>query len=326
MTNSTTDSNDIALTDLHPDKADMVADVLRGLTATPKWLSSMYFYDERGSELFDAICETEEYYPTRTELGIMEKHITDIAATLGSHVTLIEYGSGSSLKTRTLLAHLDDMAAYVPVEISKEHLLNTAENLSALFPRLEILPVCADFTTTLDIPAPTKTSARNIVYFPGSTIGNFDPEDALELLKNMRRDAGDNGGVLIGVDLEKDRGTLERAYNDAGGITAAFNLNALEHLNRELGSNFDLGNFSHRAIWNEKAHAIEMHLVSQRLQDVGIGGRTIHFEAGETIHTESSYKYTLPRFAALAERAGFKVASVWLDEQSLFSVQYLEPR
>lgn len=319
----TQDSNDLELLDLHPARKDMLADVLNGLKADEKWLSSMYFYDERGSKLFDEICELPEYYPTRTELSIMEANIGEMCDLLGPHAMLVEFGSGSSLKTRILLEHMDDLAAYVPVEISRDHLMNSAERLQAQFPGMEILPVCADFTQDFTLPEPSHPPLRNIVYFPGSTIGNFDPEDALDLLKGMARIGGSGGGVLIGVDLEKDVATLERAYNDAAGVTAQFNLNVLERLDRELGADFDLAAFTHEAVWNPQRHRIEMHLMSERDQVVNIRGERIAFAKGETIHTESSYKFTLDRFANLAAQAGLTVERVWMDEKKMFSVQYL---
>lgn len=315
--------NDFRLHDYHPRPKDMLADILQGLTAPAKWLSSMYFYDERGSKLFDEICELPEYYPTRTEIAIMEKHADEIAELLGPHVLLVEFGSGSATKIRILLEHLDHPAAYVPVEISREHLLMSAERLQALFPGIELLPVCADFTQDFALPEPSQPALRNIVYFPGSTIGNFDPEDALDLLKRMAMLAGNGGGVLIGVDLEKDPAILERAYNDESGVTAQFNLNILERINRELDADFNLDRFRHKAIWNPQRFCIEMHLVSEVVQSVNIRGNEIRFSAGETIHTESSYKFTVERFANLAAQAGLTVEQVWTDEQRMFSVQYL---
>lgn len=320
------EAQNLDLHDFHPAKSGMRADVLAGLRAQEKWLSSMYFYDERGSQLFDEICELPEYYPTRTELEIMDTHIGEMCELIGPHAMLIEYGSGSSLKTRTLLEHMDDPAAYVPVEISREHLMNSAEALARQFPSIEILPVCADFTAPFDLPKPAHPPLRNMVYFPGSTIGNFDPADALDLLKNMRHNAGEGGGVLIGVDLEKDVEILERAYNDKAGVTAQFNLNILARLNRELGADFDLHAFEHKAIWNPDEHRIEMHLISKKPQTVTVAGEKIEFREGESIHTESSYKFTLERFAKLAESAGLNVEKVWTDTRPLFSVQYLTVR
>lgn len=317
---------EIELLDFHPPRKDMLADVLRGLQAREKWLSSMYFYDERGSRLFDEICELPEYYPTRTELSIMDAHIEEMCDALGPHCMLVEFGSGSSLKTRALLEHLDTPAAYVPVEISREHLVNSAEQLHAQFPGIEILPVCADFTQDFELPESSQPPLRTVVYFPGSTIGNFDPEDALDLLRRMAGLAGEGGGVLIGVDLEKDSAMLERAYNDKAGVTAQFNLNILERLNRELGADFDQDGFAHEAIWNASRHRIEMHLVSRRAQRVTLRDHTVSFALGESIHTESSYKFTLERFANLAAQGGLTVDQVWMDERGLFSVQYLSVR
>lgn len=323
MNNEHPETSDVALTDFHPPRKDMLEDVVRGLRADPKWLSSMYFYDERGSKLFDEICELPEYYPTRTELSIMNSNIGEICELLGPHAMLVEFGSGSSMKTRILLENMDALSAYVPVEISREHLLNSAQQLHEQFPGVEVLPVCADFTQDFELPTPAHPPLRTVVYFPGSTIGNFDPEDALDLLRQMARLAGPGGGVLIGVDLEKDVATLERAYNDSSGVTAQFNLNILERLDRELGANFDLDGFRHKTIWNSGRHRIEMHLESLRNQTVKIRDVEMTFRKGETIHTESSYKFTLSRFAALAAQAGLTVEQVWTDDKSLFSVQYL---
>jgi dimethylhistidine N-methyltransferase len=297
-----------------------LADVTEGLRSSPKTLPCKYFYDERGSELFDDICELEAYYPTRTELKIMRDTAPEIANALGSAVRLVEYGSGSSIKTRILLDHLLDPAAYVPVDISAEHLTRSAAELSRLYPGLKVLPVCADFTR--DFPLPEVPGAkRTVVYFPGSTIGNFAPEDATAFLRGIATLCGTGGGLLIGVDLVKDRRVLERAYNDEEGVTAAFNLNLLRRVNRELGANFELDDFLHVARWNPNEKRIEMHLTSERDQQVQLGEHQISFAKGETIHTESSYKYQLESFARLAAEAGFERAGVWTDERDWFSVQ-----
>lgn len=314
----------VELLDQHPTQKDLKADVLNGLKQPLKWISSMYFYDARGSQLFDAICELPEYYPTRTELAIMERYANEMCALLGPKVSLIEFGSGSSVKIRILLDHLDRPTAYVPVEISREHLLTSARELEQDYPQVQILPVCADFTAPFDLPQPRPVPLRNVVYFPGSTIGNFEPPDALALLRQMRRVAKDNGALLIGVDLKKDPAILERAYNDAAGVTAAFNKNILQRLNRELGTDFDLNHFHHQAVWNASESRIEMRLVSDRRQTVHIAGESIDFESGEAIHTESSYKYLPEEFARLAGQAGFVLERVWTDPDGLFSVQYLE--
>ena len=313
-----------AVTDFEPAVPDAVAEVLAGLRQPQKEVLPKYFYDERGSQLFDAICELPEYYPTRTELGIMRGHIDDMAHLIGPLASLIEFGSGSSLKTRILLEHMVQPAAYVPVDISRDHLLNTAEELSRRFPAIEVLPVTADFTHLFDLPKPRVMPERNIVYFPGSTIGNFHPPEALELLKVMRQEAKTGGALLIGVDLKKDVEILEAAYNDTAGITAEFNLNVLRRFNRELNADFELDAFRHRAIYNTELGRIEMYLVSQRAQIVTVAGSEIGFSAGEAILTECSYKYAVDEFAALAEQAGFELREVWTDDDRLFSVQYLE--
>jgi len=312
-------------------------DVLHGLRQAQKTLPSKYLYDRRGSLLFDQICELDEYYPTRTELAITQKHAAEIAAMLGPNCLLIEYGSGSSLKTRLLLDHLEDAAGYVPVDISREHLLAAAKSLSKSYPDLEIIPVCADFTGPFEIPDPRRPAARRVIYFPGSTIGNFTRRQAAELLANMAETAAPaaavsnqcdslatrSGGVLIGVDLKKDATTLERAYNDSPGVTAAFNLNVLHRINRQLDADFAIDAFEHEARYEPRLGRMEMHLVSRKDQSVEIGGEMIQFERGETIHTENSHKYSLDDFREMASKAGLKVEKIWLDDQKLFSVQYL---
>lgn len=319
----TATADEPGLADQHPTRSDMCADVLAGLRASQKWISSMYFYDARGSELFDRICELPEYYPTRTETAILRDNAESISATIGPGVELIEPGSGSGEKARLLLRALVDPVAYVPVEISRDHLVQSAAALNTEFPGIEVLPVCADFSRPFEAPEPSRRARRRVVFFPGSTIGNFEPEDACELLANFREVAGPGGALLVGVDLRKDPAVLERAYDDAAGVTAEFNLNLLVRLNRDLGSDFDIGAFGHRAVWNDGASRIEMHLVSRVSQTVAICGETIAFEAGESIHTESSNKYSLERFAALAGDAGLTVERVWVDPDALFSVQLL---
>lgn len=313
------------IADFSPDDDVMLADVLRGLALPAKNIPSLYFYDQRGSELFDAITTLPEYYPTRTEIAILEAHGAEMAAALGPGVRLIELGSGSAQKTELLLAHLESPAAYVPVEISREHLLASAARIAADFPGLEVLPVTADFTEPFELPEPRHgTVRRNVAFFPGSTIGNFPRPMAADLLRATRREVGAGGAMLIGVDLVKDRATLERAYNDAAGVTAAFNLNLLVRLNRELGADFDPGAFRHEAVWDEAAGRIEMRLVSTRAQTVRLAGQSFAFAAGEVLVTEYSHKYSLEAFGALAAANGFTVARVWTDPDRLFSVQLLE--
>lgn len=315
-----------ALRDLHdcgPDVSGIYEDVVEGLRRAQKTLPCKYFYDERGSQLFDAICELDEYYPTRTETAILQGCMGEIAERLGDDCRLVEYGSGSSTKTRLILDGVAGLRVYVPVDISRDHLHATARRLSCDYPRLTISPVCADYTRPFSLPHATEKIASTAVFFPGSTIGNFDPEEAEEFLAAIARLVGPGGGLLIGVDLKKDPGVLHAAYNDAKGVTAEFNLNALRHINRMLDADFDLGSFRHHAFYNEELGRIEMHLRSETDQTVTVGHERFHFREGETIHTECSYKYSLPQFAALAGKAGFAVEQVWTDPEERFSVQWL---
>ena len=309
---------------LMEDTTIFLQDVDAGLHATPKWLPSKYFYDQTGSALFDQICELEEYYPTRTEIAILQAHAAEMAQSLGPRILLIEYGSGSSTKTPLLLNQLEQPAGYAPIDVSGGHLARAAAMIDADYPNLPVFPVCADFTAPFELPT-VPQAARQIVYFPGSTIGNFSPPDAERLLQNIAHVCGRQGGALIAVDLKKDRATLERAYNDAAGITAAFNRNILVRINRELDTDFNLDQFAHRAFYNEAAERIEMHLDSLVSQVVYLNGRSISFDKGESIRTEYSYKYSLEGFRDMATAAGLHVQHVWTDPQQLFSVQYLTP-
>lgn len=313
----------IRLHDLHPSTDDIRGDVLAGLSRQPRRLPSKYFYDARGSALFERICEQPEYYLTRTELAIMRSHVADIAAALGPDVLLVEYGSGSGVKTRLLLEHLVSPVAYVPVEISRSALMASVERLGVAFPFVEMLPVCADFTEPFALPRPVRPQRRNVVYFPGSTIGNFDNRDAVGLLRQMRSEMGEGGAAVVGVDLVKDRAVIEAAYNDAAGVTAAFTLNMLERFNRELDADFDLDGFAHRAQYNPMAERIETFIVSRREQDVHVAGQCFHFAAGEAMLVEYSCKYSPESFARLAARAGLRVERMWTDPAKLFSVQCL---
>jgi dimethylhistidine N-methyltransferase len=312
--------------------------VLRGLQSAPKRLSPTYFYDERGSQLFDAICELPEYYITRTETGILETHAQEIADRIGPNALLVELGSGASTKTRLLLDRLPDLAAYVPVDISRTHLMAAARRIGAAYPGLEVLPACADFTQAFPLPKSKRTPSRVVVFFPGSTIGNFDPPAAIELMKVMRGIAcgaasrlGTSpgtkitaGGLVIGFDLVKDPAVLERAYDDSAGVTAEFNLNVLRRLNRDLGADFDLQAFRHQALWVPEAHRIEMRLVSTAPQTVTIAGEAISFAVNEPIITEHCHKYTPGLFAAQAGAAGWIARQTWADARDYFHVQYLE--
>lgn len=302
----------------------MFADILAGLARRPKRLSSKYFYDERGSMLFERICRQPEYYLTRTELAIMREHVAAMAQALGPEVLLVEYGSGSGAKTRLLLEHLQAPVAYVPIEISAVALDASVARLALRFPEVEMLPVCADFAGPVTLPRPRRKPRRHALYFPGSTLGNFDTREALALLRRMRDEAGPGGAVLIGIDLKKDPAEIEAAYNDAAGITATFTLNMLERFNRELGADFDLAAFQHRARYNQMAGRIETFIVSTRDQQVHVGDARIAFAAGEVMQVEISCKYSPDEFAVLARRAGLRVTRVWTDPAVRFSVQLLE--
>lgn len=300
-------------------------DVLKGLSENQKYIPSKYFYDERGSELFEKITYLDEYYLTDAEINILKDNIDEIAKLAGRKAIIIEPGSGSSKKTRLLLENFDSPAAYIPVDISEEFLLKTVNNLRMEYPKITIIPVFEDYTSIFKLPNLGDEYDNQLVFYPGSTIGNFDPSDARSFLKNIASITDPNSSLIIGVDLKKDRETLEAAYNDSSGITADFNKNILRRLNRELNADFDLDTFSHRAFYNEKEGRIEMHLVSEIHQSVTIADREIEFEKGESIHTENSYKYTLDEFRNLVSES-YSVKKVWTDENDYFSVQYLEKR
>ena len=300
---------------------DFRTDVLAGLGASPKSLPCKYFYDAAGTLLFDRICELREYYPTRTEIGILRQHAREMAWLIGPRARLVELGSGNSTKTRILLDQLPDLDAYVPVDISPESLARATRELGRDYPALRVTPVVADYTEPFDLPK-TERVARTVAFFPGSTIGNLEPEDAREFLRVVAGLCQGSGGLLIGVDLKKDRNMLEAAYDDDEGVTAAFNTNILARINRELEGRFDLAAFRHRAFYDEAEGRIEMQLVSRRPQSVQVGASVFRFDEGEPITTEYSYKYDVGEFAALAKSAGFTCVRIWTDEQRLFSVQY----
>lgn len=314
----------LVLDDQAPEHAEALRDLLRGLQREEKWISSIYFYDATGSVLFDRITELPEYYLTRTETAIMREHGADMARIVGPEALVIEPGSGAGEKIRLLLRALDSPVAYVPIEIAREHLRKSAALLNRDFPDLEVLPVWGDFTQALDMPEPERKARRRIVYFPGSTLGNFEPDDAAELLRNFARMVGEDGAALVGVDLAKEAALIEPAYNDSAGVTAAFNRNMLVHINRRFGADFDPEGFVHHAFYDRAQGRIEMHLKSLDEQTLHLGGQSIRIARGETIHTESSYKYSDQRFAALAKRGGFRLAKTWKDEDEMFSVRYLE--
>jgi L-histidine Nalpha-methyltransferase len=305
--------------DLAPRADELRRAVVAGLSQPKKQLSCALLYDARGSALFEEICDLEEYYPTRTEIAILERCRDEIAAQLGAGVTVVDLGSGSSRKIDILLTSLRSPAAYVPVDISRDYLREASARIARRHPGLCVAPVCADYTEHLDLPAGVPHE-RVVVFFPGSTIGNLAPPEAERFLRRMGQLAGPGGSLLIGVDTDKDPRLLEAAYDDARGVTAAFNLNLLARLNRELGADFDLEAFTHRAIYDRRRRRVEMHLVSACDQIVTVGGAAVRFAAGETIHTESSHKYPPEAFAKLAERAGWRRRRCWIDDQALFSV------
>jgi dimethylhistidine N-methyltransferase len=312
-----------AFVDLHPDADRFLEEVTAGLSRPLKELPPKYFYDERGSALFEAICRLPEYYLTRAELAIMRDHADEMARHVGPDCAVIEYGSGSGRKTRLLLKALSPVA-YVPIDIARAQLQATAAEIASEFPGLAVTAVCADYSRPFRLPRlAALPPRRRMVYFPGSTIGNLSLPEAAAFLANARRLVGPGGGMLVGVDLKKDPARLNAAYNDARGITAAFNLNLLSRINRELDADFDLASFRHHAFYNDALGRIEMHLVSLGDQRVRVGRAGFGFRGGETIHTENSYKYSVDEFGALASSAGFDPGRCWTDGARQFAVHYL---
>ena len=297
----------------------LLSDIRQGLRQAPKRLPSQYFYDERGSQLFDQIGELEEYYLTRCELQIMQRYTPEMVACLPAAGALIEFGSGSSIKTRQLLDRFRDLQVYVPIDISAEHLLATARQLRRRYRRLEVVPPIADFSIDVNLP-PLPKNVRRTVYFPGSTIGNFEPHEVCKLLQRVAAMAGDRGMLLIGIDLKKEPAVIEAAYNDTQGVTAEFNLNLLRRINRELGADFQVEHFEHEASYDALAGRIEMRLRCTSAQTVQIAGETFAIRQGEAIHTEYSHKYSVEEFAELAQKAGFVIRCRWLDDQQHFAV------
>jgi len=312
--------------DLHAEAGGFLEDVLAGLAKPQKELPPKYFYDARGSALFEAICELPEYYLTRTETAIMRGRGAEMARHLGPGCALIEFGSGSARKTRILIEAAAP-AAYLAIDIARDQLEAAAADLARDFPRLEVSAICADYSRPIALPQlAALESRRRVIYFPGSTIGNLVPGDARAFLRNAGSLAGAGGGLLIGVDLKKETARLDAAYNDARGVTAEFNLNLLARINRELGAAFDLSAFRHFAFYNDALGRIEMHLVSTKAQVVTIGGGVFRFRADETIHTENSYKYSIAEFQELGSSAGLTPVECWIDAERLFAVHYLSVR
>lgn len=302
------------------------ADVVRGLGRTPKATPPKWLYDARGSALYELVCEQPEYYPPRLETALLERHGGELAEAVGPEALVFEYGAGSARKTALLLAALRRPAAYVPVDISHEPLLAATEALGARFPRLPVRPVVADFTAPLALPVGDVPCRRRVAFFPGSTIGNFDPPEAVALLRRMAREAGPGGLLVIGTDLPKEEPVLVAAYDDARGVTAAFDLNLLARMNRELGGDLRLSTFRHRAVWNARLSRMEMHLESREAQVVRVAGRTFGFEEGETLHTESAYKWEPRAFDALAAIAGWAPEAAWADDRAWFAIRLYRAR
>ena len=297
--------------------------VISGLSSTPRAIPARFLYDARGSALFDEICELPEYYPTRTETAILGRCAAEIAQRAGPDCVLVEFGSGSSVKSRLLLDAMPDLDAYVPIDISREHLDETAARLRRDYPGLRVEPVCADYMALDGLPA-FINGARRIGFFPGSTIGNLTPEEATAFLRRARRLLRDDGALILGVDLKKDSQRLHDAYNDSAGVTAQFTLNLLRRMNRELDANFDLAAFAHEAFYSPDEGRIEIYFRSLRSQTVTVAGRRFFFAAGERVHTEYSYKYDDAGIAALAQSGGFAIAKTWTDPEHLFAVAWLQ--
>jgi len=316
------EKTEIQFYDFHPEMSDFYSEVVAGLKTEPKKIPPKFFYDETGSRLFEQICEAPEYYPTRTEQQILSTHAHDIAKIIGEHHYIIEPGCGSCEKIKLLLEILKP-EAYVPMDISKDFLQESAQAISDEYPWLDVHAACIDFTEPMDLPF-CPSDARKLAFFPGSSIGNFEPKQARTFLRHVLNMVGTGGGILIGVDLKKDEHKLSNAYNDDAGVTADFNLNLLSRINAELDADFELDHFDHHAFYNADVGRIEMHLVSQKSQQIVIGDHLISFESGETIHTESSYKYTIEEFQQLGSDAGFTPVQVWTDPKNLFSVHYFE--
>jgi dimethylhistidine N-methyltransferase len=317
------DDDKFTFHDLAPTQESFRDAVIAGLGREPKSLPCKFFYDARGSALFEKICELPEYYLTRTEIAILDRFAADIAAQLGPHCRLIELGSGASQKVRILLEALDKPAAYVAVDISREQLRQSAARLAADFPKLAVVAVCADYTRPFELPPLPGPDGKRVGFFPGSTIGNFEPQQVVAFLTDWAALLGPGGEMLIGVDLKKDPKILNAAYNDKAGMNAAFNLNLLTRINRELGGDFDIDRFAHVAFYNEAEGRVELYLKSLAEQSVTIAGQRFRFAAGELIHTENSYKYAIDEFRGLAAVAGFEAIHTWTDRHQLFSVHYL---
>lgn len=316
---------ELQIFDFGPQSTNVLTEVLVGLSKSQKSLPPKLLYDKRGSEIFEEICKLDEYYPTRAETEILKTKAPEIASFIGPEALIIEPGSGSCDKIRFLLPELNSPKGYVPIEISKDILLRTSSELIEEFPGLNLLPICADFTQEIDLPLTIDSfRGKKVIFFPGSTIGNLAPAEAIDFLKKFGKMIGTGGGLLIGVDLKKDSHTFKLAYDDPKGVTAEFNLNLLTRLNREINASFVLDNFKHEAFYNENLGRVEMHLVSQISQLVKVNETVFRFHSGETIHTESSYKYSLDEFCSLCSKANLVLKKHWKDSNNQFCVYYFE--
>ncbi|MCY4548585.1 MAG: L-histidine N(alpha)-methyltransferase [Defluviicoccus sp.] len=314
----------IRFRDEGPETDDFMAEVVENLSRERKTLPCKFFYDKTGSALFDRICELDEYYPTRTEIALLERHGGEFAELSGPACHVIEFGSGSSVKVKLLLDRLEEPAAYTAIDISRDHLIDATSALAGEFPELDVEAVWADYTQPLAMDREKENGGRRLGFFPGSTIGNFSPDEAQGFLERSAETIGAGGSMLIGVDLKKDEDTLIAAYNDREGVTAAFNANLLARINRELDGDFDLSGFSHDAVYNREHGRIEMHLVSERDQTARVGNRRFDFRAGETIHTENSYKYGIEQFQGMCREARYEPVRAWTDPDGMFSLHYLD--
>lgn len=320
-----TASNTAEIIDLGIRPARILSEVLVGLSKIQKSINPKYLYDKQGSEIFEEITKLPEYYPSRTETQILKKYAKQISTYIGKDSLLIEPGSGSGEKIKILLPHLRQISGYIPIEISKQALLKMTEEISEIFTQINVIPVCADFTQHMEFPLSVNLkNSKKVIFFPGSTIGNFDPGDAINLLKKFGNIVGQQGGLLIGVDMKKELALLKPAYDDSKGVTKKFNLNLLTRLNREINSNFDVTKFEHHVIYDEILGRIEMHLKSKVDQLVRVHQTVFRFNAGETIHTECSYKYLSEEFCELAAKARFIIKKTWTDPAKLFCVYYFE--
>ncbi len=317
-------ADEIEIIDFDPASDDFRRALVEGLRKRPRDVPCKFLYDERGSELFEQICDLDDYYSTRTEMSIFRDSIDEIAERVGPEARVVELGSGSGRKTEFVLQQLDHPVSYLPIEISKSALRHCATSIMEACPGLEVTPICADYMQPIDLPESTPEVERTVGFFPGSTIGNFEPDEARAFMGRIADLCGEDGGLIIGVDLVKDRAVMEQAYDDSEGVTAEFNMNLLRRANRELDANFDLEHFEHRAPFNEEYSRIEMRLVSLADQTVHVGDESFNFEEGDYIHTENSYKYQPDDFRELAAEAGFRAVDMWTDEDDYFSVWYLE--